>query len=195
MLRVRRPARRHSSEDIMATPTPNTLAAIAATALLWSAAPAFAQDRDDAQFGAVHFQTSCNEVAQRRFDRAMRYQHSFWYRESKQIFEESLAADPGCAIAYWGIALSLLFNPHIATPTPNLAPGLAALEKGKALGAGTQRERDYIDALAVLYADYDKLAFGPRVQKYLAAAEALARRYPDDDEAQIAYAITLNVAA
>jgi tetratricopeptide (TPR) repeat protein len=179
----------------MATPTPNTLAAIGAAALLWSAGPTFAEDRDDAQFGAVHFQTSCNEVAQRRFDRAMRYQHSFWYRESKQIFEETLAADPGCAIAYWGIALSLLFNPHIATPTPNLAPGSAALEKGKTVGARTQRERDYIDALAVLYADHDKLAFGQRVQKYLAAVEALAQRYPDDDEAQIAYAITLNVAA
>src|SRR3954468_14248887 len=130
--------------------------------------PVLGQEESDQRFGTVHFQTSCNEVAQRRFDRAMRYQHSFWYRESKQIFEEALAADPGCAIAYWGIALSLLFNPHIATPTPNLAPGSAALEKGKAVGARTQRERDYIDALAVLYADHDKLAFGPRVQKYLA---------------------------
>jgi hypothetical protein len=124
-----------------------------------------------------------------------RYQHSFWYRESKQIFEEALAADPECAIAYWGIALSLLFNPHVSTPAPNLAAGSAALEKGKSLGAKTQRERDYIDALSVLYADYDKLSYGQRVQKYLKAMEGLAQRYPDDDEARIAYAITLNVAA
>ena len=156
----------------MAKAIPNTLAAIGAVALWSSVAPAFAEDRDDAQFGAVHFQTSCNDVAQRRFDRAMRYQHSFWYRESKQIFEEVLAADPSCAIAHWGIALSLLFNPHIATPTPNLAPGLAALEKAKSLGAKTPRERDYIDALFVLYADYDKLAYAHRVQKYLKAMEA-----------------------
>jgi Tfp pilus assembly protein PilF len=179
----------------MAAAMPKFLAAIGAALLLSSAAPAFAEDREDTQFGSVHFQTSCNEVAQRRFDRAMRYQHSFWYRESKQIFEETLAADPGCAIAYWGIALSLLFNPHIATPAPNLPLGQAALEKGKSLGAKTQRERDYIDALAVVYADYDKQTFGQRVQKYLKAVEALAQRYPDDDEAQIAYAITLNVAA
>jgi hypothetical protein len=45
------------------------------------------------------FSTSCNDVAQRRFDCAMRYQHSFWYRESKGLFEAALAADPGCAIA------------------------------------------------------------------------------------------------
>src|SRR5437763_4197098 len=186
---------RPTTEHMMAKAIPNTLAAIGAVALWSSVAPAFAEDRDEAQFGAVHFQTSCNDVAQRRFDRAMRYQHSFWYRESKQIFEEALAADPSCAIAYWGIALSLLFNPHIATPTPNLAPGLAALEKAKSLGAKTPREREYIDALFVLYTDYDKLTYAQRVQKYLKAMEALAQRYPDDDEAQITYAITLNVAA
>src|SRR5215475_2939911 len=74
--------------------------------------PAFGQDESDQRLGSVHFQTSCNETAQRRFDRGMRYQHSFWYRESKAIFEEVLNVDPECAIAYWGIALSLLYNPH-----------------------------------------------------------------------------------
>src|SRR5262245_30989083 len=59
---------------------------------------------DGEQLGKVHFATSCNEVAQRRFDRALRYQHSFWYRESKEIFEDVLKADPECGIAYWGIA-------------------------------------------------------------------------------------------
>ena len=82
--------------------------AIGVAVLLSSVSPTFAQDRDEAQFGTVHFSTSCNDVAQRRFDRAMRYQHSFWYSASKELFEEALAADPGCAIAYWGIALSLL---------------------------------------------------------------------------------------
>ena len=68
-------------------------------------------------------------------------------------------------------------------------------QKGKAVGAKTQRERDYIDALAVFYTDYDKVPHGARVQAYLKAMEALAARYPNDDEAQIFYAITLNVAA
>jgi tetratricopeptide (TPR) repeat protein len=177
----------------MPSATPHTLAAIGAALLLSSVSPTFAEDGDDAQFGTVHFQTSCNEVAQRRFDRAMRYEHSFWYRESKEIFEEALAADPTCAIAYWGIALSLLLNPHTPTPAPNLAPGLAALEKARALGAKTQRERDYIDALFLLYGDYDKTTYGQRTQKYVQAMEALAHRYPDDDEAQIAYALALSV--
>ena len=55
---------------------------------------ALAQDGADEQFGKVHFPTSCNETAQRRFDRGMRYQHSFWYRPAKEIFEDTLKADP-----------------------------------------------------------------------------------------------------
>src|SRR5262252_4353370 len=157
--------------------------------------PVLAQDETDQRFGTVHFETSCNEVAQRRFDRAMRYQHSFWYRQSKAIFEEVLNADSGCAIAYWGIALSLLYNPHAPPPPENLPLGLAALQKGKALGTKTERERDYIDALLTFYTDYDKIDHRSRVQSYLKAAESVAQRYPDDDEAQIEYAITLNVAA
>ena len=159
------------------------------------ASPGIAQQDTDQKFGTVHFATSCNETAQRRFDRAMRYQHSFWYRESKEIYEETLKADPECGIAYWGIALSLLNNPHNLPPDSNLPLGLAAIQKAKAVGAKTQRERDYIDALAVMYVDYDKTPHAERVQSYLKAMEALAANYPDDDEAQIFYAITLNVAA
>ncbi len=150
---------------------------------------------DDKKLGEVHFATSCTPEAQKLFDRGMLYQHSFWYRASQKTFEDVLQADPECGIAYWGIALSLLWNPHVPTPAKNLAGGAAALAKGKSVGAKTQRERDYIDALAVLYADYDKLPQGARVQAYLKAMEALAQKYPDDDEAQIFYAITLNVAA
>jgi hypothetical protein len=168
---------------------------VAAAATFGCCLPVKAQDETDQRFGKVHFATTCNETAQRRFDRAMRYQHSFWYAESKEIYEEALKADPDCAIAYWGIALSLLNNPHGAIPAPNLPVGLAAIEKGKALGSGSERERDYIDALSLMYVEYDKVPQQVRVQSYLKKMEALAVKYPDDDEAQIFYAITLNVAA
>src|SRR3954467_12642805 len=96
---------------------------------------ALAQTEADQQLGAVHFATTCNETAQRRFDRAMRYQHSFWYRQSQAIFEEALKADPECAIAHWGMALSMLNNPHAPPPPENLPLGLAALQKAKTMGA------------------------------------------------------------
>ncbi len=158
------------------------------------AQPAFGQT-GDAKLGTMHFETSCKPEAQKLFDRGMLYQHSFWYRGSQQVFEDVLKADPECGIAYWGIALSLLWNPHVPTPAKNLAEGAAAIAKGKSVGAKSQRERDFIDALAVMYTDYDKVPRGARVQAYLKAMETLAGRYPKDDEAQIFYAITLNVAA
>jgi len=163
--------------------------------MLCPAQPASAQDESDQRLGRVHFVISCNETAQRRFDRAMRHQHSFWYRQAKEIFEDVAKADPECGMAYWGIALTLLNYPPAANPASNLPLGLAAIEKAKAVGAKTQRERDYIDALAVMYIEYDQVDHDSRVQAYLLAMEALAARYPEDDEAQIAYALTLNVAA
>ena len=158
-------------------------------------APTAAQDTTDQQLGSVSFQTSCNETAQRRFDRGMRYQHSYWYSQSREIFEEAIKADPSCAIAYWGIALGLWDNPHNPPPAPNNAPALAAIQKAQAIGAKTQRERDYIDALALIYVDYDKTPYRTRLMAHVKAMEAVAQRYPQDDEAQIAYAILLNVSA
>jgi tetratricopeptide (TPR) repeat protein len=154
-----------------------------------------AQSDVDQQLGNVSFEIACNETAQRRFNRAMRYQHSFWYSAAKEIFEEVAKADPTCGMAHWGVALSLLNNPHAAIPAPNLAPGLAAIQKAKAVGARTERERDYIDALALMYIDYDKLTHAQRIRSFLGAMEKLAAKYPNDDEAQIAYAITLNTSA
>ena len=150
---------------------------------------------DDSKLGKVHFETSCTPEAQRLFDRGMLYQHSFWYRASQKTFEDVLKTDPGCAIAYWGIALSLLWNPHIPPPAKNLAEGAAALAKAKAIAVKTQRERDYIDALGAMYADYDKVDHRTRMQAYVKAMEQLAQRYPNDDEAQIHYALALNVGA
>ena len=172
------------------------LATVSIAALaLSSSQPLVAQGDIDQQLGNVHLQTSCNEVAQRRIDRAMRYQHSFWYSSAKEIFEQAASADPSCGMAHWGVALTLLNNPHNAIPAPNLPLGLAAIQKAKTIGAKTERERDYIDALMVMYTDYDKLSHTQRIRAFLKAMETLAAKYPTDDEAQIAYAITLNTSA
>src|SRR5437764_13324401 len=139
--------------------------AAAAAAGFSLAQPAFGQT-DDTKLGQVHFETSCKPEAQKHFDRAMLYQHSFWYRASQMAFEEVLKTDSECGIAYWGIALSLLWNPHVPTPAKNLVDGAAAIAKGKSVRAKTQRETDYIDALAAIYADHDKVGHLPRTQAY-----------------------------
>jgi hypothetical protein len=168
------------------------VSALATTGLLLATA-AFAQD--DGKLGTVHFATSCNADAQKAFDRGMLFQHSFWYRASQKSFEEALKKDPECGIAYWGIALSLLWNPHAVPPPKNLAEGTAAIAKGRSVGSKTLRERDYLEALAAMYADYEKVDHRTRLLAYAKAMEALAQRYPDDDEAQIHYALALNTSA
>ncbi|HUL92659.1 MAG TPA: hypothetical protein VLV56_09950 [Burkholderiales bacterium] len=171
-----------------------TLAAAALVSLLFAAGPGFAHGGKD-QLGTVHFQTSCNAEAQAAFDQAMLFQHSFWYSASGRAFGEVLKADPGCAIAYWGYAQSLLANPFNPTPPKNLALGLETVRRGQAVGAKTQRENDFIASIGAYYADYDKLDQRKRAQVYLAAMEKLAKSYPQDDEAQIYYALALNMAA
>jgi hypothetical protein len=169
--------------------TPFAIAAAAAAGL------SFVQPALGQSLGTVHFETSCKPEAQKLFDGGMLYQHSFWYRASQRVFEDALKADPECGIAYWGTALSLLWNPHTPAPAKNLAEGAAAIAMGKSVGTKTQRERDYLDALGAMYADYDKVDHRTRMQAYAKAMEQLAQRYPDDDEAQIYYALALNTSA
>jgi hypothetical protein len=104
----------------------------------------------DENLGKVHFETSCTPAAAAAFDQGMLYQHSFWYSASQRSFNEALQADPTCGIAYWGIALSLLWNPHAAPPAKNLAEGAATIAKGREVGAKTERERDYLAALSAM---------------------------------------------
>ena len=107
------------------------IVALAGAALISLAQPALAQ-MDDGKLGKVHFETSCKPDAQKLFDQAMLYQHSFWYRASQKVFEDVLKADPECGIAYWGIALSVLWNPHVAPPANNLPKGLLPSPRGRA---------------------------------------------------------------
>src|SRR5450432_2881850 len=108
--------------------------------------------------GRVHFETSCTAQAQEKFGRGLAMVHSFFYPDSVQAFTEAAAADPQCAIAYWGIAISHRPNPMILPLTSTiLKNGLEAVEKGKAIGAKTERERDWLAAIEFYYKDYDKI--------------------------------------
>src|SRR6266478_8147595 len=143
--------------------------------------------------GRVNFETSCTPAAQEKFDRGLAMVHSFFYPDSVQAFTEAAAADPQCAIAYWGIAISHRPNPMILPLTSTiLKNGLEAVEKGKAIGAKTERERDWLAAIEFYYRDYDKIDQTKRGLAYEKAMEALMQKYPDDPETAIFYALALN---
>jgi hypothetical protein len=162
------------------------------TALL---AGTFATAASAQELGRVHFETSCTPQAQEKFDRGLAMVHSFFYPNSVQAFTEA-AADPQCAIAYWGIAISHRPNPLILPLTAAvLKNGSEAVEKGKAIGAKTERERDWLAAIELYYKDYDKVDQTQRGLAYERAMEALMQKYPDDSEAAIFYALALNETA
>ena len=171
-----------------------TTASIAAVASLAVSHFATGQSNSN-QLGKVVFQTSCKPAAQAQFNRGMLYQHSFWYRASQKSFEEVLKTDPECSMAHWGTALSLLWNPHVAPPAKNLIEGLAAIDKAKATPKKTPREAAYIEALAEMFKDHEKVDHRTRVLNYATAMEKVAKANPKDDEAQIHYSLALNTSA
>src|SRR5215468_3771889 len=134
--------------------------------------------------GRVHFETSCTPQAQQKFDRGLAMVHSFVYPDSVAAFTEAATDDPECAIAYWGIAISHRPNPLIMPLSAAiLKNGLEAVEKGKAIGTKTERERDWISAIELYYKDNDKIDQTERGLAYEKAMEALMQKYPDDPEA------------
>ena len=155
-------------------------------------APAYA-DEDHAhmhggKLGKVSFATSCDPKVQPAFERAVAMLHSFWYSAGEQAFRDVLKDDPGCAIATWGIASILMSNPLAgqgASPK-GAESALAALEEGRRIGAKTERERGYIDAVAAYYQDFAKRTERERQVARANAYGALAQRYPADDEAHSA---------
>jgi hypothetical protein len=161
------------------------------------ATPAGAADEHagHAVLGTVHFPVTCTPEAQEAFDEAMKLQHSFWYQAAHDSFSEVLQRDPECVMAYWGMAMTKLANPFSPPPEQNLADGWAALEQGRQIGAKSEREAGYIEALSAFYRDADTKDHRARVVAYEEAMAQLHARYPDDSEAAIAYALALVVAA
>jgi tetratricopeptide (TPR) repeat protein len=145
------------------------------------------------KLGRVLFKTSCSPEAQKQFERALAMQHSFFFPETIKAFSAIPETDPSCAIAYWGLAISQRPNPLVGPfDAATLKRGLDAIEKGEAIGAKTQRERDWLAALKEFFKDYDRVDQDTRSKNYEKAMEALVRKYPGDVEAKIFYALALN---
>jgi tetratricopeptide (TPR) repeat protein len=147
---------------------------------------------EPAKLGTVAFANSCAPAAQDSFQRGVALLHSFWFAESDKAFREALDRDPGCAIATWGIATILVGNTFTVGPSPVEAQrALEAIDRGRAIGAKTQRERDYVEAIAAYYDHFAEWPNGARMRSLSDAFETLAARYADDDETQIFDALYL----
>src|ERR1051326_2549937 len=167
--------------------TRHPISGIAAAALL-TLLPVGSGARADSQ-GEGKFPTSCSAARQKAFNQAVWPLHSFWYPEALAGFTNIAKAEPGCAMAYWGMAMShwypLWYPPNAAA----LKAGSEAVEKAMAAQPKTEREKDYIAAVAAFYRDSDKLDHQTRALAYEKAMEQVYLRHPDDREAGVFYAL------
>jgi tetratricopeptide (TPR) repeat protein len=147
------------------------------------------------QLGEVHFPTTCKPEVQAEFDRAVALLHSFAYTPAEEAFRGVAQKDAGCGIAHWGAAMTHL---HPLWPQP-IPPGEA--ERGRnevaaaqRAGAGSERERKLIAAIALIFPAQPEEANTPypaRLAKYEQAMAALAAENPQDVETQVFYALAL----
>jgi tetratricopeptide (TPR) repeat protein len=145
---------------------------------------------DGEKLGMVSFPISCTSQEQELVERGIALLHSFWFDEAQKQFEEAVQKDPQCAMAYWAEAIGL-YRPLAYRPSDSaMKQGWTLIQKGHALHAKTQRERDYIDALAVFYRN-DSRDYETRNREYSEAMEKVYRQYPADDEAAVFYAMSL----
>jgi hypothetical protein len=181
--------RRH--EEVHMGPTIALLFALAAAL----AAPAAADEGhthhagEAEKLGAVDFPVTCNKAARAGFGRAVALLHSFWYDEAERAFGALAQADPSCAMAHWGVAMSN-YHPLWAAPTPaEFERGRAAAGKAQALPVKTPRERDYVAAVAAFYEGEPE--YPARKAAFEKAMERVFVSNPDDREAAIFYALAL----
>src|SRR5215469_8239271 len=158
---------------------------------------AFALDDDHHHFdpneklGTVSFPISCVPAVQKPFERGVALLHSFAYEEAAQQFQEIEKQDPQCAIAYWGEAMSLYHQLWSRPTEADLKHGHELLDKAETIKAKTQRERDYIGALAVFYRGSSKADHEQRAIAYATAMKHVYETYPKDQEAAVFYALAL----
>jgi len=147
------------------------------------------------ELGTVHFPTSCRPELAPAFERALSLLHSFGYELAREGFAEVASQDPGCGMAWWGVATTWL-HPLWAAPTPaELEQGRLAAERAASLGAPSERERAWIDAIGRYYADAATVGHGARMARYRDALAELSRRFPDDSEAAVFRALAMLGAA
>jgi tetratricopeptide (TPR) repeat protein len=147
------------------------------------------EDMNEVQVGTVHFPSSCPAAVQKPIERGVAMLHSFWYEEAEKQFQQIEKDDPQCAIAHWGVAMSLWHQLWNRPELPVLERGGAELKAGRALHA-TPREHDYIVALSAFYA-HPKKPYQKRVTSYSKEMAKVSQRNPDDHEAAAFYALSL----
>ncbi|HYM76164.1 MAG TPA: hypothetical protein VE377_09325 [Candidatus Dormibacteraeota bacterium] len=150
------------------------------------------EDLTETQLGTVHFPVSCAESVQKPFARGVALLHSFWYEEAEKEFLDIVKDDPHCAMAHWGVAMSLWHQLWNEPDAKVVARGLNEAKSARKLSNhATAREQAYITAIAAFYGNSKKLDHAARAKAYSDAMKKVYESYPDDHEAATFYALSL----
>ena len=143
--------------------------------------------------GGVHHPISTRSAeAQRFFNQGLRLAYAFNHDEAVRSFEKAAAADPKCAMCWWGVGLALGPNINLPMSVDAEKRAITALERARSLSAkATKAERDYIAALSKRYEDPAGDKRAERDSAYANAMRALRKRYPADNDAAVLCAESL----
>lgn len=145
------------------------------------------------RLGTVTFPNTCAEAVKPQVNRGVALLHSFWFDEAIRTFNDVAAKDPKCGLSQWGVALAMWGNVLATGPQPpGIVNALAAIEKGRQMGTGSPRERDYLDAVSAFYVGAPEKDARARKVAYEKAMEQVVAKNPDDNEAKIFYAMALS---
>jgi hypothetical protein len=151
---------------------------------------------DDIGARHVTFETSCAAGVRDDFNKGVALLHSFWFPQATATFNEILKKDPACAMAHWGIALAVWGNPFGGLKNAKTVEMTRqVIERAKATGSPTPRERAFVDAVATLTTDATPGTHGARIAAYEAAMAKVVQGNPADDEAKMFYALAINQTA
>jgi tetratricopeptide (TPR) repeat protein len=149
----------------------------------------------DKHFGSISFDVSCSDRVRDDFNLAVALLHSFEYDEAEKVFAKIINDEPGCAMAYWCIAMSNFHPLWTPSTLQELEKGTKAIKIARSIREVSERETGYIEAIAKYYTDWDKVNDHTRTVNFEKAMEMIYLKYPQDKEAAVFYALALDAAA
>jgi hypothetical protein len=150
------------------------------------------EDLNETQLGLVHFPVSCTAAVQKPFARGVALLHSFWYEEAEKEFRQIAKDDSHCAMAHWGVAMSIWHQLWNQPDEKVINHGLDEVHLAQKLeGKSSAREQAYIAAIGAFYSDSRNRDHAARAKAYSDAMRKVYEAYPDDHEAAAFYALSL----
>lgn len=136
------------------------------------------------QFGDVNFSESCSYETRVTFNLAISLLHSFEYIEAEKAFVQVIDKDPDCAMAYWGVAMSIYHGLWAPPEQSVLEKGVKLLAVAKKLPKSKKAEQ-YLEAIGAFYKDWETVDNQTRKQLYAKKMEEMYQDNKDDTEVAI----------